>query len=444
MAERGFDVAVIGLGAMGAYAVQQLAARGVGVIGIERFGPLHDRGSSHGDSRLTRLGYFEDPAYVPLLRRAYANWRAIERRSGEALLTITGVLQLGKPSSTVIAGVLRACAEHGIPHELLEPEAVRQRYPAFALGDDEVGVIEPEGGFLRPERAIATALKLAGADGAVLHFNERVTAIEADDAGVTIVSAAGSYRARKAVVATGSYVAGLVPALAAYARPIKQVVGWYPSRDALGTALGRMPGFLIDERRRNVFRLPGPRRRRQGRPSPPLSRSHRSGTAEPADRCARPRRHRGLHGPAIAGRRAGRHALRQLPLHGVAGGRLPARFRAGRAERGRCLALLRPWLQVRQRGSAKSLPIWRSRAAQSCRSPAFPSRPCRHAPPLNRLPRQLRPARSGENPAGQAHGRRRPAVRSAAAAGHRADRPGRGRARPPGTGSPRPIARARR
>jgi sarcosine oxidase len=78
-----FDVAVIGLGAMGAHAIQQLAARGLRVIGIERFGPLHDRGSSHGDSRLIRLGYFEDPAYVPLLRRAYHNWRALEHDRAE-------------------------------------------------------------------------------------------------------------------------------------------------------------------------------------------------------------------------------------------------------------------------------------------------------------------------------------------------------------------------
>ena len=242
-----YDVAVIGLGAMGTHAVCELAARGHRVIGIERFGPLHDRGSSHGDSRLIRLGYFEDPAYVPLLRRAYANWRSLEARGREALLTITGVLQVGRPDSKVVAGVLRACAEHDIAHELLGPDVMRRRYPAFAVADDEVAVMEPEGGFIRPERAIATALKLAGADGAVLHFNERVTAIEPDDAGVTIVSAAGRYRAGKVVVAAGSYVGGLVPALAGLAVPIKQVVGWYPSRDVLATGIGRMPGFLVDE-----------------------------------------------------------------------------------------------------------------------------------------------------------------------------------------------------
>jgi len=242
-----YDVAVIGLGAMGAHAVQQLAARGLSVIGIERFGPLHDRGSSHGDSRLIRLGYFEDPAYVPLLRRAYANWRALETRSREKLLTITGVLQVGRPEGKLVAGVLESCRLHSLAHEVLDAAAVRSRYPAFAIGADEVAVLEPEGGFLRPEQANSAALKLAGEDGAVLHFNERVRGIEPDAGGVTIVSDAGRYRAGKVIVAAGSYIAGLVPELAGLATPIKQVVGWYASRDRLATELGRMPGFLVDE-----------------------------------------------------------------------------------------------------------------------------------------------------------------------------------------------------
>jgi len=242
-----YDVAVIGLGAMGAHAVAELAARGARVIGIERFGPLNDRGSSHGDSRLIRLGYFENPDYVPLLRRAYSKWRELERRSTEPLLTLTGILQIGRPESKVVAGVLQSCREHGIAHELLDATAVTSRYPAFAMREGDVAVFEPEGGFLRPERAITAALKLAGADGAVLRFNERVLAIEPEDDGVALVSDRGAYTARKVIVAAGSFVTGLVPALAGLAVPIKQVVGWYPSRDALATGLGRMPGFLVDE-----------------------------------------------------------------------------------------------------------------------------------------------------------------------------------------------------
>ncbi|SHO65552.1 sarcosine oxidase [Pseudoxanthobacter soli DSM 19599] len=246
-----FDVAVIGLGAMGAAAAAHIAARGQSVVGIEAFYPAHELGSSHGDSRIIRLGYFEDPAYVPLLRRAYANWRALEARVREDLLTVTGVLQLGRPDSPIVSGSRQACELHGLPFTVFEPDEVRARFPAFALDDDEVALLEPEGGYLRPEAAVMAHLKCAARDGAVLRFGERVTAIEPGDAGVTIVSDLGRVRARKVVVATGPWIAELVPSLKGVAKPIKQVVAWFQPRDSFATALGRMPVFLRDE---SIFR----------------------------------------------------------------------------------------------------------------------------------------------------------------------------------------------
>ena len=74
-----YDVVVVGLGAMGSAALHELARRGVRVLGIERFAPGHDRGSSHGETRIIRLGYFEHPSYVPLLRR---DLRAVARARG--------------------------------------------------------------------------------------------------------------------------------------------------------------------------------------------------------------------------------------------------------------------------------------------------------------------------------------------------------------------------
>jgi len=242
-----FDVAVIGLGAMGAHTVADLAARGQKVIGIERFGPLHDRGSSHGDSRIIRLAYFEDPAYVPLLRRAYEKWAELEARSRETLLIPTGIVQIGERDGVLIDGVMRASAEHGIPHELLQPAEARKRFPTLVTADDEVAVFEPAGAYLRPERAIAVALKLADADGAVLRFNERVVGFEPKDGGVEVTTQERRYRAGKVIVTAGSYVAGLVPELKPYAMPIKQVVGWFDARPAAKAALGSMPVFIVDE-----------------------------------------------------------------------------------------------------------------------------------------------------------------------------------------------------
>lgn len=242
-----FDVAVIGLGAMGSAAIAFLAARGVKAIGFDAYFPAHALSSSHGDSRLIRLGYFEDPSYVPLLKRAYQNWRSLEARLRTDILTITGVLQIGAPDGKVVDGTRASCELHGLAHEALDKAEMARRFPAFQLDDHEIGLLDPQGGYLRPEAAVMGYLKLAAEDGAVLHFGEKVTAIEPDDAGVTIVSGTGRYRAGKIVVATGSWIAELVPQLAQAAVPIRQVVAWYQPQDGFATQPQRMPCFLRDE-----------------------------------------------------------------------------------------------------------------------------------------------------------------------------------------------------
>ncbi|MBR0557889.1 N-methyl-L-tryptophan oxidase [Ciceribacter sp. L1K23] len=242
-----YDVAVIGLGAMGSAALAYLAGRGAKVIGIEAKYPAHALGSSHGDSRLIRLGYFEDPSYVPLLQRAYENWRSLETRLGADILTVTGVLQIGMPDSKIVSGTLKSSALHGLPHLVLDQKSMAERFPAFRLDEGEIGVFDPQGGYIRPEAAIMGYLKLAAADGAVMHFGERVTAVEPSDDGVTILSNEGRYRARKIVIATGAWIAELVPELRGMANPIRQVVAWYQPSDGFVAQPERMPCFLRDE-----------------------------------------------------------------------------------------------------------------------------------------------------------------------------------------------------
>src|ERR1041384_2764597 len=104
---------------MGSAALRELARRGQRVLGIERFTPGHDRGSSHGRTRIIRLSYFEHPAYVPLVQRAYALWHEIEKRSGQQLLHVTGIAEIGTPESTLVSGTLAAAHRHGLRHEVL-------------------------------------------------------------------------------------------------------------------------------------------------------------------------------------------------------------------------------------------------------------------------------------------------------------------------------------
>ena len=174
-----YDVIVAGVGGMGSATVAELAARGARVLGLERAGIPNDGGSSHGVNRIIRLAYAEDPRYVPLLRRAYARWRALEAQLGETILVTTGGLDIGRADSETVAGALASAREHDLAHELLEAAEVRSRFPGLALPDELVAVYQPDGGFVLSERAIAGHARLALEAGAEIHGHEPVLAWEA-------------------------------------------------------------------------------------------------------------------------------------------------------------------------------------------------------------------------------------------------------------------------
>ena len=159
---------------MGSAAAYHLAARGKRVLGIEQFAAVHDLGSSHGESRIIRQAYYENPAYVPLLQRAYELWEQLERDTGTTLLQLTGGLMIGPPGSPVVSGTIASATEHGLPYDVLNSQELHNRYPAFAPRPDDTGVYETRAGFVRPEQAVRAHLTRAEQSGAELHFEECV------------------------------------------------------------------------------------------------------------------------------------------------------------------------------------------------------------------------------------------------------------------------------
>jgi len=205
-----FDVIVVGLGGMGSAAAAHAASRGKRVLGVEQFQPAHDQGSSHGRSRVIRLAYFEHPAYVPLLRRAYELWRQLEQQTGRRLLQITGGLMIGRPESEVVAGSLRSAQEHHLDHEMLDATQIRSRFPALTPGRDIVALFEHEAGIVFPEEAIRAHLDFAVDNGAHLHFDERVEGWEVASSGtIDVRTSRGRYQADRLILAPGSWAQGL-------------------------------------------------------------------------------------------------------------------------------------------------------------------------------------------------------------------------------------------
>src|SRR3977135_4412158 len=190
-----FDVVVCGLGAMGSATLYHLAGRGKRALGLERYTPGHDRGSSHGSTRIIRLGYFEHPSYVPLLRRAYALWRELEIASGEALLHTTGIAEIGLPGGSLAPGRRAASRLHSLRHDVLSASELMRRFPAFKLPPDYVAVLQPDGGFLKAEPSIAAILALAPSAGSTVRPGETVQAIEPRELSVRIITDRGAVEA---------------------------------------------------------------------------------------------------------------------------------------------------------------------------------------------------------------------------------------------------------
>jgi sarcosine oxidase len=240
-----FDVVVVGLGAMGSAALDALARRRTRVLGLEQFQPGHEHGSSHGATRIIRFGYFEHPSYVPLVRAALPLWRDLESRSGQSLLTVTGVLEMGAPDSELIIGTLQASRDHGLPHEVLDAEALHRRFPAFRLPPGYVGVFQPDGGYLMADRAVAALIASATAAGAEVRTGERVTAVTPRDGGVRIETGRGTVTAGTVIVAAGPWVKSLLPDLPVPLHVTRQAVGFFVPSDPAAFRAG-FPVFMIE------------------------------------------------------------------------------------------------------------------------------------------------------------------------------------------------------
>lgn len=227
----GHDVIVVGLGGMGSAAVHRLAARGLRVLGLDRYPPVHDRGSSHGGSRITRQAYFEDPAYVPLLRRAGDLWDAVAEESGRHLVDWSGGVIVGRPDGPTVSGSLASARYWGLEHELLDAGAVRDRFPTLRPSDDDVALVEARAGAVNPEQSVRAHLGLADRHGARRRHGETVLEWTATDRGVRVRTDRMVHEADRLVLAPGAWAPELLSRLGLGLRVERYVQFWFAPSD---------------------------------------------------------------------------------------------------------------------------------------------------------------------------------------------------------------------
>jgi len=246
------EVVVIGLGAFGSATLYQLAKRGVRAVGIDRFHPPHTMGSTHGESRITRMAVGEGANYAPMVIRSHAIWRELEREGGQALFAqVGGLIMSGKDNKALhhgrhdfVTSSIAVAERFGIRHEVLDAAEIGHRFPQFGLRGDEWGYYEPEAGWVSPEHCVAAQLRLAERHGAALRLGETVLECRQQGDSVRIVTDRGVVEAARVVMTAGAWMPGLVPSLRPLARVQRQALHWYAAENPADYAGNRFPIFI--------------------------------------------------------------------------------------------------------------------------------------------------------------------------------------------------------
>lgn len=249
-----YDLIIVGLGAMGSAALYQAAKAGVNVLGIDQFSPPHEMGSSHAETRVTRMAVGEGMHYVPLVARSHEIWRELENATGQKLFFQTGGYIIAPQDSSrtkdshwngFVERTATVANAAGIPFELRNAVTVREQLPFVLVRDsDQIGY-EPSGGIILCERAIDAQLGMAKQYGAAVHFNEAVIDIKVNASHVAVITASSRIRADRVIVNAGAWMPDFMPQQhRGLLRVTRQVVYWFEVVDPSLFSIERFP-FII-------------------------------------------------------------------------------------------------------------------------------------------------------------------------------------------------------
>ena len=248
----GFETIVVGTGGLGSSCLFDLASRGVKVLGLDRFAPGHDRGSSHGDTRIIRQAYFEHPDYVPLLRRAYANWRELEAWSGRDLMQICGLFLAGPTGGEAVAGTRLAAKTHDLEIENVSAADLAKdggaRFPGFRIPDGFDVVMEPAGGYLHVEDCVRTHIDLACKAGAEHRFGEAIIGWESNGRTVRVRTESEEYEAASLILTPGAWANHLLAGIPGMPtlRVLRKTMHWNRVRSDVYNTDNGGQGFFFE------------------------------------------------------------------------------------------------------------------------------------------------------------------------------------------------------
>lgn len=238
-----YDCIVLGVGGFGSAALYHLAERGLNVLGLEQFDIAHDLGSSHGETRIIRKAYFEHSDYVPLLKRSYELWRALEAETDRRLYHPVGLFIAGAPEGEVVSGTLQAARLHGLPLQQMTPREAEARYPGYRIPDGFQVLFEEDAGYLEVENCVSTLVDAALHRGATIHTHEPVRAWHSDGKTVRIETDRDEYVASRLIVTAGAWAGRILTDLNLPLQVVRKPLFWFPASAKYDVANGNSAFF---------------------------------------------------------------------------------------------------------------------------------------------------------------------------------------------------------
>lgn len=242
-----FDVIVIGVGSMGSSTCYHLSKDGYKVLGLEQFDITHEFGSHAGQSRIIRKAYFENPDYVPLLERAYRNWKSIEEETETKIYHPTGLVYFGPRVHSLIKGVKQSASLYNVKVSSFNSNEIAERFPQFTVPKDFDTLFEPDAGFVTPEKAIRLYAEQAVKKGAQIKTHEQVVNWKKEGNGIVVITDKNIYNCSKLIITAGAWARKMIPTISGKLKITRQFVAWIKPREWDKFILGKFPCWLLED-----------------------------------------------------------------------------------------------------------------------------------------------------------------------------------------------------
>ncbi len=251
---KNYDAIVLGVGSMGSATCYYLAKRGYKVLGLEQFDIPHELGSHAGQSRIIRKAYFEHPDYVPLLERAYQNWKSLEEETSAQIYVKTGLLYFGKAEHPLIKGLRLSASQYSIRVDEMSAQEQVKQFPQFNIPAGYDRLIEPDAGFVTPERSVLLYTQQALRAGADIHPNEKTIEWKKSGSTIHVTTTKGIYQCKKLIITAGPWAGKMIPNLSKNLKATRQVIAWVKPRKWASFELGNFPCWTIaDDEKPGIF-----------------------------------------------------------------------------------------------------------------------------------------------------------------------------------------------